>query len=327
MRILKLNPLATILCLIMVITVGYLIVSMTRDSGRRLVRAPVNQQAFDAREEPPPSTRDGQATVRLPGIQYEPATTPAMPGGPDVAVTAAPGVAFNYRYALRLPAEHIARVQEQHAAACERLGVDRCRITGLRYRVVNEQDIEAMLAVSLAPDLARRFGRAGIEAAARADGKLVDAEISGVDADQSIRDAGRELARLRDELRRAERRLALQLTAEERLRLDDQAEQLRRMISAAESGRDEDRESLASTPLVFQYGAGELAPVDSRPSIGGAAKTSLANFLEGISILLIIGVTLLPWLLLALLAWWLIRLALRRSGTQSQNPLPIPTAG
>src|SRR5881628_1327936 len=53
----------------------------------------------------------------------------AAPAG--IAPTAAPGVAFNYKYAFRLPAERITAVQEEHAEACEKLGVARCRITGL----------------------------------------------------------------------------------------------------------------------------------------------------------------------------------------------------
>ena len=82
-------------------------------------------------------------------------STASRAGGPNVGPTAAPGVAFNYRYAFRLAAPRIAAVQEQHAQLCERLTVARCRITGMRYRVVNERDIEAMLAFKLDPAVAR----------------------------------------------------------------------------------------------------------------------------------------------------------------------------
>src|SRR4051812_2612282 len=57
------------------------------------------------------------------------------PEPPDIAPRAAPGVAFNYRYAFRLPPKRIAQVQEEHAQACEKLGVARCRITGMLYRL------------------------------------------------------------------------------------------------------------------------------------------------------------------------------------------------
>ena len=48
--------------------------------------------------------------------------------GPDVAPSAAPGVAFDYSYTFRLADDRIAKVQEEHAAACETLGIQRCRI-------------------------------------------------------------------------------------------------------------------------------------------------------------------------------------------------------
>ncbi|HMN84711.1 MAG TPA: hypothetical protein PKA74_01795, partial [Bauldia sp.] len=74
---------------------------------------------------------------------------PAILWGIVLAVTAAPGVAFNYRYAFSLPAGQIAAAQEAHAAACEQLGIARCRITGMRHQLLGENRVEAMLAFKL----------------------------------------------------------------------------------------------------------------------------------------------------------------------------------
>ena len=57
----------------------------------------------------------------------------------------------------------------------------------MRYRVVNDRDIEAMLAFKLDPAVARHFGRAGVEAVTRAEGMLTESEISGTDAGTDIR--------------------------------------------------------------------------------------------------------------------------------------------
>ncbi len=100
---------------------------------------------------------------------------------PDVALTAAPGVAFTYRYAFRLPFDRVAAAQEAHAQACERLGIARCRITGMQYRVLGEKRTEGMLSFRLAPDIARRFGKAAEGEVRTAGGALVDAEITGTD--------------------------------------------------------------------------------------------------------------------------------------------------
>ena len=255
-------------------------------------------------------------------------------GGPNVGPTAAPGVAFNYRYAFRLPAERIAQVQEQHARTCEGLGLARCRITGMRYRVVNEHDIEAMLAFKLEPTIARRFGQSGVEAVAEAEGTLVESEITGTDVGSSIRASGRSIAEMTEELRRLEAELARGgKSTTERQQLEYQAQQLRQSIRAQQTTREAQQESLANTPMVFNYGSGDLVPGPDRdPSFRDAARDAWDNFLGGLVILFIIVVTLLPWALLALLVWWIVRLVRRRlagagAGTAPAGDLNAPPAG
>ena len=85
--------------------------------------------------------------------------TAEQAAGPNISVTAAPGVAFNYRYAYRLPNARISAAQETHATMCEKLGITRCRITGMRYSLVNERDVSASLEVKLDPAIARNFGK------------------------------------------------------------------------------------------------------------------------------------------------------------------------
>jgi hypothetical protein len=63
-----------------------------------------------------------QTSYERPTVAEEPSPEAmrAAPGGIDI--TAAPGVAFFYRYAFSLPAEKVATTQEAHAQACEKLG-------------------------------------------------------------------------------------------------------------------------------------------------------------------------------------------------------------
>lgn len=236
--------------------------------------------------------------------------------GPDVSPTAAPGVAFNYRYAFRLPAQRVDQVQEQHARTCEQLGVNRCHITGMRYRVANNGDIEGMLAFKLEPTLARRFGRSALETVVASEGMLVDAEISGVDVGTSIRAATRSIAEMEADLRRIESRLAQRgVPSEERSRLEYEAQRLRESIRGTRANRDDNEESLATTPMVFQYGSGDLAPgFDDRLSFRKAAERARDNFVEGVMVLFVILVTLLPWALVAMLIWWAFRRLRARFG-------------
>jgi hypothetical protein len=242
-----------------------------------------------------------------------PAAPAARDAGPNVSPTAAPGVAFNYRYAFRLPSERIAAVQERHAATCEALGVNRCRITGMLYRVVGENDVEAMLSFSLDPAIARRFGRAGVEAVNQAEGRLVESMITGEDVGTGIRQAGRDIAQLREELRRIEAQLGRgDLPPDERPRLEEEARELRARIEAASTDRDDQQQMLATTPMTFSYGSGEFAPGGQRPSLRVAFDRAIDGFLYGGTVLLVVAITLLPWILAGLLLWWLVAAIRRR---------------
>jgi hypothetical protein len=233
----------------------------------------------------------------------------SAPPPPAIGPTAAPGVAFNYRYAFRLPGERISAVQEQHAAACEKLGLDRCRITGMRYRLLGEDDVEAMLAFKLDPAIARQFGKNGIEAVTRSEGMLVDSEISGEDAGADIERATRNVNQLDEDLNRIEAQLARKgLGPAERGELQMQAERIRESIRATRANREDRRESLAKTPMVFQYGSGNVAPgFDNRSPLKAALERAGENFVAGFATLLVIFVTLLPWAIVLLFLYWLFR--------------------
>ncbi|HYJ51979.1 MAG TPA: DUF4349 domain-containing protein, partial [Allosphingosinicella sp.] len=264
---------------------------------------------------PSDSMSNASADMAAPDFQAEPRGGQAerAAAGPNVGVSAAPGVAFNYRYAFRLAAPRISEVQEQHALMCERLTVARCRITGMYYRVVNDRDIEAMLAFKLDPALARAFGRDGVGAVVRAEGMLTESEISGIDVGTAIRQAGRSLAELQAELARIEGRLAGRISASERERLAYEAQQLRQQIAALRQTREDQQESLATTPMVFRYGSGDLVPgFAQRPTIKQSLERAGENFADGATMLLIIIITLLPWALALGLIWLIVRYVRRR---------------
>ncbi|HEX8442833.1 MAG TPA: hypothetical protein VF631_04215 [Allosphingosinicella sp.] len=254
------------------------------------------------------STRDSNSNASA-DVNMD-ASSDAAAGAPGLSVTAAPGVAFDYRYAFRLPSARIAAVQEQHAQACERLGLARCRITGAKYRVVGEREIEAMLAFKVDPTVARAFGKTGVEAVDNAEGMLVDAEITGTDAGSAIKAASRGEAELTEELRTLEQQLARAgLPGHERARLQMDAQSLREQLRGIRAGRTAQQESVATTPMAFHYGSGELIPgFDTRGPIRAALARAGENFVAGVSTLIVLLITILPWAGLAFGGWWLITL-------------------
>jgi hypothetical protein len=238
------------------------------------------------------------------------------PRPPGVTPTAAPGVAFNYRYAFRLPAANIGRVQEEHAQACEKLTVARCRITAMTYNDEGDGDVEAQLSFKLDPAIARTFGRDGIAVVDKAEGELLRAAITGTDVGSEIQAATRGQAQQSDEVRRIEQQLARPgLSSGERVELQQQLQSLKTSIQATETEQTGRRQLLASTPVTFDYKAGktgsrlERAIADAADNFAGAGITAL-----------IVLVTLLPWLLLLLLLWLLWRWLNRRFGLTGRHP-------
>ncbi len=223
-------------------------------------------------------------------------------GGPNISPTAAPGVAFNYNYSYALAWQRVAELQERHAAMCEALTVARCRITGMHYQVLGPEDIRARLELKLDPGIARAFGRQATEAVLQAEGQLTENEISGVDAGGQIRQAGTDIARLQADLTRIQQRLAGRIGDEERAELQAQAEQLREQIRALGDQRQASQESLATTPMVFNYGSGDLVPGYKPPeSLGEALGKAWTDFKHGGTAVLAALIRVAPWLLTLLL--------------------------
>jgi hypothetical protein len=229
--------------------------------------------------------------------------------GPNVAPTAAPGVAFNYRYTFRLPAERILATQEAHAQACEKLGVARCRIAGMKFRRTGDDDIEAQLALKLDPAIARAFGKQGIDTVTRADGLLAEAEISGEDVGTAIAAAKSDEGRSAEQLRKIEAQLARPgLGAAERAQLQADAQRIREAIAGSQATRSEQQQSLATTPMTFDYASGDMAP-----GLRRSLREGFGNLVGGLEVMLMLAITLLPWALLALGVWGAFRFFKRRS--------------
>jgi hypothetical protein len=282
---------------------------ITACSQQQPERQSQDLKTYDVAE--PPAMQANVPPPMAPAPTTRSAAMGEQAGGPNIAVTAAPGVAFNYRYAFRLPNARIQTAQEAHAAMCEKLGITRCRITGMRYSLVNERDVSASLELKLDPAIARAFGKDATKIVSEAEGMLVDQQISGVDAGASIERANRGRAELQDELDRVNRELARPGQSNVvRDRLLSEAASLRSQIAALGEQKKADEESLATTPMAFYYGSGAAIPgFDEATPLKDALTRAGFNFLNAIGFLIIAVGTLLPWLLIGALVYWAYRRA------------------
>lgn len=246
----------------------------------------------------------------------------AADSGPGINVTAAPGVAFDYNYSFRLAADKIRLAQKQHAAACEKLGIDHCRITGMYFRLNGENNVEGKLEFKLDPTLARAFGEGGIDAVVTAGGKLVEAEITGTDAAAAIAKLQSLKAQADAELDRLNKQLArTDLKPEERAALQEQRTTLVDKINTAKNDTSDQQASLATTPMTFTYESGAAvdgfdasAPVTSAANVFvGSAQVTIGFVLTLLAALAPPGLI----VLLGVLAWRRFR---------PRKPVPPPAA-
>jgi len=294
--------------------IGAAAVLLTSCGEQSSKREAEQTKTFDVSEAPPPVQVAPMAPAAPPPppvvappplVRAEQAAS-ADGAGPNVSVTAAPGVAFNYRYAYRLANARIQAAQEAHAQMCEKLTVARCRITGMRYSLVNEHDISASLEIKLDPAIARQFGKDATKVVTDAKGMLVDQQITGTDMAPTIEGADRGRAELQDELDKVNRELNRPgLSNVVRDRLLSEASQLRAQMRALGEQKKSAEDSLATTPMAFTYGSGTTVPGfdEERPLADALAEAGL-NFQRALGALILVLASLLPWaVLLALIVW------------------------
>lgn len=218
---------------------------------------------------------------------------------PNISVTAAPGVAFNYNYAFRIDDDRIAAVQEEHAAACEALGINRCRITGMDYRLIRENEVEARLQFKLDPVIARKFGKDAIASVAKAEGVLAAAHITGDDVGTQISESQRRTANITDEIARLESRLKQAgLGDRERSEVQQQLANLRQQTEGERDTQRTGQALLATTPMTFDYqGTGGLPGIGYGNPFSDSANMLIRSGGTLLSFVLVVGAAVLPWAL------------------------------
>jgi hypothetical protein len=219
---------------------------------------------------------------------------------PSFGPTAAPGVAFSIKYDFSLADEKISAVQEAHAARCEALGVARCRITGLNYTIGDNDTVTADLAVKLAPDIARGFGREASATVTQAGGRLSHTEFSGEDTAPATDLATSSQSNAAVRIAAIERQLAAKGPRDaERAQLQAQLDALRSQGEQAATTLADNHSKLAATPMTFSYyGKGGINGFAGQNPLLEAGRSFVASLVAMITFVLQLLAYVLPWLLL-----------------------------
>jgi hypothetical protein len=228
---------------------------------------------------------------------------------PGIDANVAPGVAFDYAYRFSLPEDQISATQEAHAAQCGRLGIAHCRVTGLTFTKDRDGGIDASLSFKVDPAIALTFGRDATEIVERAEGQLETSEVSGRDKGSAIVANDKDSAAISAELAKITAQLKIPgLSKSVRSDLVARQAELNGELRTLKGDRDKDVESLATTPMRFDYEVGGTIMGLNRGSTAGqgiyAASSSLTAM--GTFVALVLGIVG-PWALGGGLIWWLVR--------------------
>ncbi|HWW55563.1 MAG TPA: DUF4349 domain-containing protein [Sphingopyxis sp.] len=248
---------------------------------------------------------------------------------PRIGIEAAPGVAFDYAYTFRLADHRISKIQEEHAAACETLGIQRCRIADVRYQLTDEKLVEAQTQFKLDPGIARKFGANAIASVEKAEGVLADASVAGEDVGTGILASQQRSAGSEAEIARLEERLKSGgLDKRERAELLAQIAQLRGQIGDERQSRRVGEARIAWTSVAFNYVSdGGLPGIGHENPFANAGETLMRSGSTALSFVLTLGAAILPWgIILALLVGlWRSRAVVtirRRLGEKSAPDTP-----
>ena len=219
---------------------------------------------------------------------FEVTEAPDKQAPPDIGPSAAPGVAFDYKYAFRLADEKISSIQEAHAAKCEAAGITRCRITGLNYSISSDDVVTASLALKLDPQVARGFGREATATVVQAGGRLTDTEFIGEDTapatDSATAAAGDAATRAATIQKQLEGKGAHD---SERAQLQAQLAALQSQSADARATLSEAHAKLAATPMTFTYyGKGGINGFGGRNPLAEAGQSFAASMVMMISFVL-----------------------------------------
>lgn len=258
-----------------------------QDSSNEPVAAEAAAEAGEAASVAKDAAAEGEAPSSGGAVFSKPAA---------VSPSVAPGVAFQYSYDFRVPGEKIEAVQDEHAAACETLGLSRCQITGLNFSQSENGYPEGRMEFLLDPAIARKFGRDAIASVEKAEGVLATSNVSGENVGADIASSQVRSAGMEAEVKRIEERLAGKgLANDERVELRRRAEELRDIMGSEKESRRTGEKRIATTPVAFNY-SGNMG-IGGSGAFGDAWSASTNSMTSMLGLLLMLAGVVLPWLL------------------------------
>jgi hypothetical protein len=248
----------------------------------------------------------------------------ATPGGSQTQSVAVslPQIAYTYSYAFRLSSDRVSEVQERHLDLCERLGPSRCRVLNLERGSSSGDYVMASLRLQVAAPLARQFGRQIVAAASEAGADTVERGIAAEDLSKQMVDTE---ARIRTREALVQRLTQLLQTRSGNIQQAVEAERAinsaQEELEAARAWLEEMRSRVAMSTFQIDYASGAPLAGGAQEPLRVAIAETGTIFARSLAFIITALALLLPWLILALLIFLLVRTARQRGWIGKRDPM------
>ena len=223
-------------------------------------------------------------------------------------------LAYRYNYAFALPAKAVASAAQSHAEQCLAAGPAVCQVLSSTSQTYSDTNVNAQLQLRAEPKWLEGFTSAVIESVEDAKGDLTSRSVSAEDLTRQILDTDARLNAQKTLRTRLEKLLATKdAKLEELLALERELARVQGGIESATTTLQVLRKRVFMSVVDINYQSQQVAvsrnafsPIGRAfKNFAGNASESLAGVVEFISYAL-------PWLLLLIPGFWLIRRFWRR---------------
>jgi len=223
-------------------------------------------------------------------------------------------LAYRYNYAFALPARSVAGTAQSHAQQCLTAGPALCQVLSSSSQTYSEDNVNANLQLRAEPKWLEGFSAGVMKSVEEAKGELTRQSVSAEDLTRQILDTDARLNAQKTLRTRLEKLLATKdAKLEELLALERELARVQGGIESATTTLNVLRKRVSMSVVDINYQSQQMAVSRSAFSpigrafknFAGNAASSLAGVIEFISYIL-------PWLLLLIPGFWIIRRVWRK---------------
>jgi len=282
-------------------------------SGGIASEAEYNESFADMAASPPPPAVSKQMASRA----QEPAPQPDAVGNPSFQSF----LAYRYNYAFALPAKAVANAAQSHAEQCLAAGPTVCQVLSSTNQTYSDKNVNARLQLRAEPKWLEGFTSAVIESVEEAKGDLTSQTVTAEDLTRQILDTDARLNAQKTLRTRLEKLLATKdAKLEDLLALERELARVQGGIESATTTLNVLRKRVSMSVVDISYQSQHVAVSRSAFSpigrafknFAGNASQSLAGVIEFISYAL-------PWLIVLIPGFWLIRRVWRKRKRKAES--------